>query len=197
MPRVTDEYRAQRRDEIVTAAIRVFRRKGLAGTSMAEIMAESGMSAGAIYGYFDSKMAIVHEVAERVVGGRVADVERLAEGDRLPPPSELVGVLLRGMLREIGSPSILVQMWGEGVTDPRIRGFAATVLGRLRGVFVDYIASWHERTQGLDPAAAATLAAEQAPLFIAACQGFIVQSALVDDFDADAYLDRTTRHLPR
>lgn len=197
MPRVSEEYRAQRRDDIAAAALRVFRRKGFAATSMAEIIAESGLSAGAIYGYYDSKMAIVHDVAGRIVGGRIADVERLAERDPLPPPSDLVAVLMHGVVREIGSTAILLQVWGEAVTDPRILEFASAVLARLRSVFADYVAAWHERTHGLDPARAAELGAEQAPLFVAACQGFIVQSALMDDFDADAYLDRTTRHLPR
>jgi AcrR family transcriptional regulator len=197
MPRVSEEYRAERRDEIAAAALRAFRRKGFVATSMADIITESGMSAGAIYGYYDSKMAIVHDVAGRIVGGRISDVEHLAERDPLPPPSDLVGVLLRGMLREVGSTGILVQMWGEAVTDPRILEFAAEVLTRLQGVFARYVARWHERTHDLDPAAAAALGVEQAPLFLAACQGFIIQSALLDDVDLETYLDRVTRHLPR
>jgi len=197
VPRVSEEYRTRRRDEIAEAALRVFRRKGFTATSMAEIIAESGLSAGAIYGYYDSKTAIVHDVAARVVGGRIADVERVAERDPLPPPSELVGVLLRGAVREIGSTGILVQLWGEAVTDPRMLGFAADVLVQLRTVFAGYVARWHEQEHGLDPQDAAALGAEQAPLFLAACQGFILQSALLDDFDADAYLDDVTRHLPR
>src|SRR5690349_1313637 len=145
MPRVSDEYRAQRRDDIAAAALRVFRRKGFAATSMAEIIAESGLSAGAIYGYYDSKMAIVHDVAGRIVGGRIADVERLADSEDLAAPPELVGVLMRGLLREIGSTAVLVQIWGEAVTDGRILEFASVVLVRLRTVFAAYVATWHER----------------------------------------------------
>jgi len=197
MPRVSDEYRVQRRDEIADAALRVFRRKGFAATSMAEIIAESRLSAGAIYGYYDSKLAIVHDVAARVVGRRVADVERLAERDPLPPPPELVGVLMRAVTRELGDTAILLQVWAEAVTDARILELAADVLARLRTTFAVYVATWHERTHGTDPDEAARLGAEQAPLFVAACQGFIVQRALMHDFDADAYLDRTAQHLPR
>ncbi len=196
MPRVSDEYRAQRRDEIAAAALRVFRRKGFTATSMAEIIAESGLSAGAIYGYYDSKMAIVHDVAGRIIGGRIADIEQLAEREPLPPPSDLVGVLMRGVVREIGSTAVLLQVWGEAVTDQRILEFASVVLGRLRATFAAYVATWHEHAHGLDPDEAAILGAEQAPLFVAACQGFIIQSALIHDFDPDAYLDRTTSYLP-
>ena len=87
MPKVTDEYRAARRDEIVDAALAAFRRKGFQAASMADIIAESGQSAGAIYGHFKGKSEIVLEVATRVVGERVDDVQRLGEGERLVPPA--------------------------------------------------------------------------------------------------------------
>ena len=54
MPKVTDEYRIAKREEIADAALRAFRRKGFQGASMADIIAESGLSAGAIYGHFAS-----------------------------------------------------------------------------------------------------------------------------------------------
>ena len=50
MPKVTDEYRVARRDEIIDVAIRCFLRQGYARTSVADLVAESGLSAGAIYG---------------------------------------------------------------------------------------------------------------------------------------------------
>ncbi|WP_456846025.1 TetR/AcrR family transcriptional regulator, partial [Cellulomonas sp. P5_C6] len=75
MPKVTEEYRVARRDEIADAALRAFRRKGFQATSMAEIIAESGLSAGAIYGHYPSKSAIVVDVASRVIGVRVRDIE--------------------------------------------------------------------------------------------------------------------------
>ncbi len=86
MPKVTEEYRVARRDEIADAALRAFRRKGFQATSMAEIIAESGLSAGAIYGHYPSKDAIIVDVASRVVGNRILDVERLARTEPLAPP---------------------------------------------------------------------------------------------------------------
>ena len=77
MPKVTDEYRIAKREEIADAALRAFRRKGFQGASMADIIAESGLSAGAIYGHFASKGDIILDVATRVVGARVDDVQQL------------------------------------------------------------------------------------------------------------------------
>ena len=50
MPKVSEQHREARRDQIVDAALRCFSRKGFQRTSMADIIAESGLSAGAIYG---------------------------------------------------------------------------------------------------------------------------------------------------
>ena len=85
VPRVTEQYREARRDEIADAALRAFRRKGFQATSMAEIITESGLSAGAIYGHFPSKSAIAVHVATRIIDARVLDIERLAELSPCPP----------------------------------------------------------------------------------------------------------------
>ncbi|KRD41202.1 hypothetical protein ASE38_16380 [Cellulomonas sp. Root930] len=197
MPKVTEEYRVARRDEIAEAALRAFRRKGFQATSMAEIIAESGLSAGAIYGHYASKDAIIVDVASRVVGNRILDVERLAERDPLPAPPTIPRVLVRGMLDAIGNPAIMLQLWGEGVTDPAVRTLAFDVIVRLREALARYTSLWHQRTHGTPPDDADTLAAEQVPLLIAAVQGFVVQSAMVPDFDAEAYLTSVEKYLPR
>ncbi|WP_030151173.1 TetR/AcrR family transcriptional regulator [Oerskovia turbata] len=197
MPRVTEEYRAARREEIVEAALRVFRRKGFQAASMADIIAESGVSAGAIYGYFASKTELVHQTASRIVGARVLDVEKLAASEPLPVPAEVVRVLMTGVQRELRDPRILVQLWGEAMTDPALRELAAGVIDRILRTFEDYLTVWHRNTNGHGETEAAALAAEQAPLFVSACQGCMLQSALVEDFDRDGYLDLLVRYLPR
>ncbi|MFF3065339.1 TetR/AcrR family transcriptional regulator [Oerskovia sp. NPDC057915] len=197
MPRVTEEYRAARREEIVEAALRVFLRKGFQAASMADIITESGLSAGAIYGYFDSKSELIHQTAAQVVGARVLDVEKLAASEPLPVPAEVVRVLMTGVQRELRDPRILVQLWGEAVTDPALRALAAGVVERILRTFEDYLTVWHQRMNGHAEAEAAALAAEQAPLFVSACQGCMLQSALIEDFDRDGYLDLLVRYLPR
>ncbi|QNE46389.1 TetR/AcrR family transcriptional regulator [Glaciihabitans sp. INWT7] len=197
MPKVSEEYRTAKRAEIAGAALRAFSRRGFHATSMADIIAESGMSAGAIYGIFSSKSDIVFDVASRVIGGRVHDISRLADSTPMPPPSELLGVLMRGMIGELGSPAILVQLWGEAVTDLQLRALASGVFDRLVSAYRAYISLWQQREHGLDPKAADTVAREQTPLFLAASQGFILQAAIFHDFDPEFFLDRVARHLPR
>ncbi|HEY0718123.1 MAG TPA: helix-turn-helix domain-containing protein, partial [Streptosporangiaceae bacterium] len=52
MPKVTQQYRDARRDQILSAARRCFLRDGFHVTSMQDLFAESGLSSGAVYRYF-------------------------------------------------------------------------------------------------------------------------------------------------
>lgn len=197
MPKVTEEYRIARRQEIADAALRAFRRKGFHATSMAEIITESGLSAGAIYGHFPSKDALVMEVATRIIDGRVADIEHLAELDPMPAPPTLPRVLVEGMQQELASPGVMLQLWGEAVTDPTVRELAGSVVTRLRAVVGRYVSLWQQRQHGRSPDEADALGAEQAVLFVAAVQSYIVQASLVPDFDGEGYLRSQEKYLPR
>src|ERR1051325_11463629 len=59
------QRQSDRRDEILSAAQRCFVRSGFHQTSMQEICAEAGMSAGNLYRYFPSKESIIAGIAER------------------------------------------------------------------------------------------------------------------------------------
>lgn len=196
MPKVTEEYRDARRQEIADAALRVFRRRGFQAASMAEIIAESGLSAGAIYGHFRSREEIVHAVASRVIGARVADIREFASLDPIPAPAAIVRTLVAELEREVENLRAVVQLWGEAMTDPAIRELAATIYHRMSSVLNDYLTVWHVQAHGEPAARAATIAAQQAPLFIAAVQSYILTGALVDDFDRAAYLDALEAQLP-
>ena len=63
MPRLTPERRAMRRDQVLRAAVRCVIRSGFQGLTMSEVIAESGLSAGAVYGYFASKDALLAALA--------------------------------------------------------------------------------------------------------------------------------------
>ena len=64
MPKVTQQYRDARRDQILGAARRCFLRDGFHSTSMQDLFAEAGLSAGAVYRYFASKDEVIVAIAE-------------------------------------------------------------------------------------------------------------------------------------
>jgi AcrR family transcriptional regulator len=75
-PRVTEQHKENRREQILEAAGRCFARRGYAQTTMQGIFADAGLSAGAIYSYFKSKSEIYMALTERDLQ---ADLRRYAD----------------------------------------------------------------------------------------------------------------------
>ena len=72
MPKVSEEHRTRRREEILDAARRCFSRYGYEGATVARLEAETGLSRGAIFNYFERKEDIFVALVER-------DSERIGE----------------------------------------------------------------------------------------------------------------------
>lgn len=193
MPKVSPAHRESRRREILDAAARCFADRGFQRTSIADIIAESGLSAGAIYGHFASKQEIMIAVAERVVGHRVEELAAFASGE-VPTPGEILRTLVAGMRRELPDARLLLHIWGEAVVDPEVQAVAARVFPLLHEAGHRTLTA-RFRSRGAAPAAAAERADELVPLMLGIVQGYVVQSALVPGFDAEAYLAAAARHL--
>lgn len=73
-PKVTEAYREAARARILRAAEKVFARKGYNAASVDDIVRESGLSKGALYGYFDSKEALFLALRTHNVGLRIDQV---------------------------------------------------------------------------------------------------------------------------
>jgi TetR/AcrR family transcriptional repressor of nem operon len=61
MGRVSQAQAQQNRQQVVEAAARLFRERGVQGVSVAELMAEAGLTHGGFYKQFSSKEALVAE----------------------------------------------------------------------------------------------------------------------------------------
>ena len=188
MPKVSEQHREARRDQIVDAALRCFSTRGFQRTSMADIIAESGLSAGAIYGHFDSKQHLSLAVAKRILGNRMVEFgERVEQTGQLPPPSAMLRLMMTGLTGEVRDIAILVQLWGEGVTDPEMASMIGPIFQEVRGVMGPYLTRWAIERRGLGAAAAAAWADDLVPVFLGLGQGYIIQSALLPGFDSEAY----------
>ena len=73
----------QKREKIVTAAARVFNRRGFAAVTMAEVASEAETFAGSLYYYFASKDDLVEEVLNLGIAQLAETV--IATVTRLPP----------------------------------------------------------------------------------------------------------------
>ena len=61
-PKVSEEYKKERKRELIEAAKKVFIEKGFVHTSMQDIMDKAGISRGALYSYFDNIEHVFIEV---------------------------------------------------------------------------------------------------------------------------------------
>lgn len=177
MPKISEERRQLRRQCVIDAAVKVLQERGFAGASMAEIIAASGMSAGAIYGYFPGKKELFQAAAHQVLGQRLSVLERTLTGE-VPPPEEALEAFF-AVLREGEEGSrMIVQMWGQAVHDADMRAVASEVIGGARGAVQGYLEAWYAQEGAPDPA---DRAREGAGLVLALAQGSLVQSALLGE----------------
>ncbi|MFD6893244.1 TetR/AcrR family transcriptional regulator [Rhodococcus sp. NPDC060086] len=201
---MSEAHRVARRAEIIDAALRCFIRAGFQRTSMADIIAESGLSAGAIYSYFDGKQQLLVAVADHVLSDRMT---ALATGGALAgaqSPGEVAGGIMRVLTESLHSLAggnygrAILQVWAEAASDPEIREIADFVIARLLGAVTDALAACAEADPGILPSGVTdpyAWAARYAPVVLGVVQGFIVQQALLDDFDVDTYIAMTVEML--
>lgn len=83
MPKLRPETLAARREHILDAAERCFARSGFHRCTMAEICAEAGVSAGALYVHFPSKEALIAGSSERDRARLAKQFEELANAPDL------------------------------------------------------------------------------------------------------------------
>lgn len=188
MPKVTDSYREDRRREIAAAALRCFGRKGFQGTSMADIIAESGLSAGAIYGNFKNKNDLIDVSVHDVLDRLLIKVDALSSTDPTPEPNEFLTAFLLNIRQDIVTDGLLLQVWAEAVTDPDLRPMVAETLTEIKALFASYLTHWYTQTRGLPPVEASEQAGKYAAVLLGTCQGFLVQSAIIPDFNTEEYL---------
>jgi AcrR family transcriptional regulator len=126
MPRLTARTRDARRQQILGAAQRCFTRNGFQATSMQDIFAEAGLSAGAVYSHFTGKDEIITAIAEDVIDTITSAVcAALPAGD--PPTLDEALDGFFATLKQLDIAPIAVIVWAEAIRDPtlsqRLSGF--------------------------------------------------------------------------
>jgi AcrR family transcriptional regulator len=150
MPRVTEQYRAQRRAEIIAAAAKLFAANGFHATSMADIIDEAGLSAGAFYRYFSSKEELIGAVAEKFLDTTDETFEMMLADGAVPSPEDAVATIVRASTTWMGHDvvpgvdmtRIGVQVWAEALRSPELAARTNDVYRRLRGHFAEVARRW-------------------------------------------------------
>lgn len=185
MPRVSDDYRRARRDEIARAAIRCLERNGVHDTSIADIVEESGLSTGAIYSHFTSKAELARYIVGQFLFPRLDALDRAPE---LRSPRRILETLLK-VFSEDGLPArIVVQFWGEAAVEGELRDEMLRTAARLSETIARTLLPW-AREKSATEAAAVALAGRTTRAVTALAQGFIAHSAVFGPAEPREYVD--------
>ena len=191
MPRVSDDYRRARRDEIARAAIRCLERKGVHDTSIADIVEESGLSTGAIYSHFTSKSELARYIVAEFLFPRLLELER---SGGVQSPRQVLETLLE-VFTEDGLPArIVVQFWGEASVGGDLRDEMLRTATRLRGAIARALLPW-ARQQTTTDAAAEALADDTTRAVTALAQGYVANSAVFGPREPREYVDSVVAAL--
>ncbi|MBD0860583.1 TetR/AcrR family transcriptional regulator [Gordonia sp. zg691] len=189
MPKISDERKLERSQQILEAARRCFVDKGFHRASMSDVIRESGLSAGAVYSYYSSKEELIAAVARSMF---VAYEDGISSFDEQSPqmasPEDAVRALASRVMVEIAPLTdgfrMVLTVWGEAANNPPLRDTVADIVHGLRGVFERVLIEWRDAGHELpgDPAVLAQV-------MVSMMQGAVVQQGLVGDLDIEAYID--------
>jgi AcrR family transcriptional regulator len=100
------QIRDERREQIMSAALKVFARRGIIGTKMSMIAAEAQISHGLLYHYFTSKEELFTTLVEKAM---IASDEAMETVYGLPgSPIDKIRALTQDMLDEGGTDYFLL-----------------------------------------------------------------------------------------
>ena len=189
MPKVTEAHVEARRRQILDAAFACFARQGFHQTSMQDICRESGLSAGAVYGYFASK----EEIIQACCAGCQQSGELLVDLDMQGSTTlEILDGLASAAFGELDQPGsdvwmqVNVQWWSEALRDQDLR---EALLQKGVGPLKAGLAGIISRAQDKGEIAPAISPDAVARVLLAMWQGLVLQKALDPEVDVGSYVE--------
>ncbi|TVZ84171.1 TetR/AcrR family transcriptional regulator [Streptomyces sp. BK340] len=178
MPKVTQQHMDARREQILDAARRCFLRDGFHSTSMQDLFAEAGLSAGAVYRHFTSKDEMILAIAEenmRDVLDITLDVATNQQGQSIGEAlAELLDVI-RTKSAEEDVAGLAVLVWGEAMRNRSLARRLDDLMGRIRANLITMVR--YQQEQGSLPV---NVTAEAiASTMLSVLPGYILQVALL------------------
>ena len=189
---------AARREQIMVAAMERFADGGFHSTGMAEVIAASGLSAGAVYRYFASKDELIRAIIHERVLTPAAAAFAHAVDSGLDDPAEAVaaavGIVERAGAREgVDVTRIALHAWAESLRDAQIRALAQEAYSTMRG----YLAAVADRAQQGGKAGLGSTPDEIAKAMLSLVIGYLMQRLVTQDVAAGAYVEAVRSLLGR
>ena len=142
MPKVSQQHRDARREQILAAARHCFLRNGFHNTSMHDLFAEAGLSAGAVYGYFASKDDVIVAIAEQNMRSVTEMIQDIAAQRPARPVGEVLAEvmdILHAKDTQEGLGKLTVIVWSEALRNPLLAARFNDLVTQLRASLAEVI----------------------------------------------------------
>jgi AcrR family transcriptional regulator len=188
MPKISDAKRAGRREAILQAARACFERNGLHATTMDDIIQRSGLSAGAIYGYFATKdELILAALTSSMASLGMALAPLFAPAKTLPPVDfirEFTATIDRFTKQDgLDRTRIAMHGWSEQQRNEAVRVTMQGIYQGLRRQLQGVAERWQEKEIISGHADAKDIAS----LLFSLALGFVAQSAILGDAEPEPH----------
>jgi TetR/AcrR family transcriptional repressor of uid operon len=176
-----------RRRKILDAAEACFVRNGFHRTTMNDVAAEAGMSAGNLYRYFASKEAIVTGLAERDREMMTADFAAMSSSNDFFTCFEAIG--RKHLVDEPREKAVLaVEIWSEACRNPHVSTMCDSMDSEVR----QNLAQMLERARATGDISPNIDIAVAVQLIFTMADGLFKRRALEADFDGEYEVAVTT-----
>ena len=189
MPKVSEDYLLERKDQILEAAAHCFAQEGFHATSMADIIKATGLSAGSFYRYYKSKDELIGAIIDRYLASILTDFQNASQTSADPAKAVVFAIKLISKRVDEGAEPfarLLPQVWSEAMRNETIRQRGKKVYASLLEHFSSIIRRAQEQgnlRDDLDPDGTSRV-------MLGLVQGFILQRMLLgEDARAEAYAD--------
>lgn len=174
MPRITDAARSGRRSQFIEAARRCAATRGYHEVSVDEVCLEAGLSKGAFYVHFESKLALLLALLDNETARFDRQLALLEE--ETTGYADRVGRFTRLMLAEADDPATVqlrTDLWAAALIEPAIRERFVTEIDKRR----QRLRSWIE--SGIASGELADVPANAfASILLALSDGLVLHGAL-------------------
>jgi AcrR family transcriptional regulator len=192
VPRISEEHREARREQVLEAARACLQDQGLEAVSMETIIARSGLSTGAVYGYFKGKDEIISAAITEGTAELARELVPILENPEPAPLPELMAQVLGtiaafGQYKRGGIDRLLVAVhgWSHSQSNPSLTASSRASYRNLQSLFAETV----KRSQATGVVDSRVDPADMAQLMTSICLGFVAQRAMTGKADVAAHVN--------
>lgn len=178
-----DDLVAERKRQILEAALGCFARRGFHGATMPEICAAAGLSPGTVYRYFRSKEDLIEALVE---ADRSEGLELIAAMSHAPSVAKAIELAVDESLAAMADPlaaAVYLEVGAEAARNPRVAAIVRRHDESINGALEDLL----RRSQESGKISADLEPRRAAEMINALIDGVISRKALFPETDLEHY----------